>query len=100
MSSLNLDVLGGTLIAEMKQNFTWFSQRFEINMLNGGPPIVVSGDWTAHSYTFRSGHRLIAKVGKELLTFRDTYYVEVQPGENVILILACCIIIDKCKTKT
>jgi uncharacterized protein YxjI len=43
--------------------------------------------------------QLVATVSKSWLALRDSYSVEVQSGENVLFILACCIVIDKCMTK-
>jgi uncharacterized protein YxjI len=87
---------GGTEIATVTQKFTLLSPKFIVQSLSGA--ISISGDWTAHSFTFQRGNRCVATVAKDFHSYADTYWVTIQPGEDVIFILACCIIIDKCCT--
>uniref|UniRef100_A0A915CT37 Uncharacterized protein n=1 Tax=Ditylenchus dipsaci TaxID=166011 RepID=A0A915CT37_9BILA len=79
------------------QKFTFLTKKFSIDTVNG--PLSVSGDWTAHSFVFNRGQQLVATASREFFAIRDTYAVEIQPGEDVIFILACCIVIDKCMTE-
>ena len=88
--------VGGNEIATVSQKFTLLAPKFIVQSLSGA--ISISGDWTAHSFTFQRGNRVVATVSKDYHSCSDTYWVSIQPGEDVIFILACCIIIDKCTT--
>lgn len=87
---------GGMEVGTVAQKFTLITPKFTVQTPTGA--ITITGDWTAHAFTFQRGHRLIATVSKDGCSSTDTYHVSIQPGEDVILILASCIIIDKCMT--
>lgn len=90
--------VGPTQIGTVSQKFTFVNPKFVVQGVNG--PIIITGDWSAHAFTFQRGNQVIATVSKVGYTATDTYGVLIQPGEDVIFILACCIIIDKCITMT
>ena len=56
--------------------------------------ISVQGNIVDHEYTFESGGTKVAEVSKRWVRVRDTYGVEVQPGADVVLILAATAAID------
>ena len=87
---------GGVEVGTVSQKFTLLNPKFTVQANTGS--ITITGDWTAHSFAFQRGHRLVANVSKDGCNSTDTYRVTIQPGEDVIFILACCIIIDKCMT--
>jgi uncharacterized protein YxjI len=59
-----------------------------------GPDLHVQGNIVDHEYTIeRDGHK-VAEVSKRWFRVRDTYGVEVLPGENDVLILASTAVID------
>jgi uncharacterized protein YxjI len=59
-----------------------------------GPDLDVQGNIVDHEYTIeRDGHK-VAEVSKRWFRIRDTYGVEVFPGENDVLILASTAVID------
>ena len=45
-------------------------------------------------YTFTRGGNTVATVTKQWLTLGDTYGVDVSEGEDDVLILASCVVID------
>lgn len=76
-----------------KQLFTFFSCRFDIEVMNGDT-IEVEGDIFDHEYTITRGGRLIATVSKEWFAFRDTYGIDICPGEDDVLVLSIAVTID------
>ncbi len=93
---------GDIPVARITQKLAW-KPKFLIDMLDGTnsqEPLKVSGDWTGHDYIFTRGERQVARVTRKWLTLRDTYAVDILPREDVILILSCCIVIDKCTTQS
>ena len=67
--------------------------RWSINVKNGSD-LIVQGNILDHEYTIKEGWNKIAEVSKKWLSLTDTYGVEIDPGQNDILILAVAIAID------
>jgi uncharacterized protein YxjI len=68
-------------------------ERFTLN-IQGGPDIDIQGNLVDHEYTFEQGGRKIAETSKKWFHLRDSYGVEIEPGQNDILILAATVAID------
>jgi uncharacterized protein YxjI len=62
--------------------------------VRGGPDLDVQGNILDHEYSINEHHQKIAEVSKKWLSLTDTYGVEVDEGQNDILILAIAIAID------
>ncbi len=70
-----------------------FRDRWSVNVSNGSD-LDVQGDILNHEYSIKqSGHK-IAEVSKKWFAFTDTYGVEIDEGQNDILVLAIAIAID------
>ena len=67
--------------------------RWSVNVKNG-PDLDVQGNILDHEYTIKEGWNKIAEVSKKWLSLTDTYGVEIDSGQNDILILAVAIAID------
>ncbi|KAI1731469.1 LURP-one-related domain-containing protein [Ditylenchus destructor] len=89
----------GTRFASVQMISNCCTNKFSIRTRGTSGPITVRGDWMDHSYEFRRGNVIIADVRRNFFSLTDSYTVDVQPGVDVIFILACCIIIDKCITQ-
>jgi uncharacterized protein YxjI len=59
-----------------------------------GPDLHIHGNIVDHEYTIERDGTKVAEVSKRWFRFRDSYGVEVAPGENDILILATTAVID------
>ena len=59
-----------------------------------GPDLEVRGNIVDHEYTIERDGDKVAEISKRWFRVRDTYGVEVSPGENDILILASTAVID------
>ncbi len=85
---------GGQVVALVKKDL--------INVLRVGFTVDVpgpddleaTGSMLEHEYTFRRGQRVVARVSKNWFSFSDTYGVEVEEGEDEVLILASTVVID------
>ena len=62
--------------------------------VRGGPDLDVQGNILDHEYSVNEKRRKIAEVSKKWLSLTDTYGVEIDDGQNDILILALVIAID------
>lgn len=63
--------------------------------IKGGPDLEVKGNILDHEYTIGAGREKVAEVSKKWFRVRDTYGVEIEPGQDDILILAVTACIDQ-----
>jgi uncharacterized protein YxjI len=59
-----------------------------------GPDLEAHGNIVDHEYTIERDGDAVAAISKRWFSVRDSYGVEVYPGENDILILAAAAVID------
>ena len=62
--------------------------------IEDGPDLHVRGNIVDHEYTIERDGTKVAEVSKRWFRIRDSYGVEVAPGENDILVLAITVVID------
>jgi uncharacterized protein YxjI len=79
-------VIKKALIAPLRDRWT-------VKVKNG-PDLDVQGNILDHEYSIKQGRDKIAEISKKWFRLTDTYGVEVDPGQNDILILAVAIAID------
>ena len=64
-----------------------------------GPDLDVQGNILDHEYSIMQRRKKVAEVSKAWFSFTDTYGVEIDDGQNDILILAVAIAIDMMSTR-
>jgi uncharacterized protein YxjI len=86
---------GGETIATIRKAWlTPFRDKFTID-LNDGHDLIAQGDILDHEYAITRGGETVANVSKHWFAIRDTYGIEVAPGEDDGLILAIAVAIDE-----
>ena len=92
--SMEIEAPDGHRIAMVhKAMITPLRERWVINV-EDGPDLHAQGNFVEHEYTIERDGARVADVSKRWFRARDTYGVEVAPGENDILILATTTVID------
>ena len=87
---------GNALAAVVKKSvFTLFRCEFTVDV-PGPDDLVAEGDFWEHEYTFVRGGRPVASVSKKYFSWTDTYGIDIRHGQDPILILASCVVIDLC----
>ena len=85
---------GKTVATVKKALITPLRDRFAIE-LSDGRELSAKGNIVDHEYEIeRDGHK-VAEISRRWFRVRDTYGIEVAPGENDALILAAAICIDE-----
>jgi uncharacterized protein YxjI len=85
---------GGQLFATVKkQLFTFFNCTFDIDV-PGPNDLQARGDFTDHEYCFTRNGQVIATASKQWFSWAESYGVDISPGEDDVLILACTVVID------
>ena len=83
----------GRLLAVVKQKrFTLFRCRFSVDV-PGPDDLEAQGDFLDHEYRFEQSGRVVATVSKQWFRLTDTYGIEIDGGDDVLL-LASAVVID------
>jgi uncharacterized protein YxjI len=93
--SMEIEGPGGNQIAMVKKALIApLRERWTVK-IKGGPDLEVKGNILDHEYTIGEGRDKVAEVSKKWFRVRDTYGVEIEPGQDDILILAVTACIDQ-----
>ena len=84
---------GRTLATVKKALVTPIRERWVVK-IEDGPDLRVHGNILDHEYTLERDGDKVAEVSKRWFRIRDTYGVEVAPGENDVLVLATVAVLD------
>jgi uncharacterized protein YxjI len=85
----------GTRLATVKKALiTPLRERWSVKVADG-PDLEVQGNIVDHEYTIGEGRHKVAEVSKKWFRVRDTYGVEVEPGQDDVLILAAVVVLDE-----
>ena len=92
--TMAIEHTGDTVATVKKALVTPLRDRFSIDLKDGGE-LSAKGNIVDHEYEIeRDGHK-IAEISKRWFRVRDTYGIEIAPGENDALILAATVCIDE-----
>ena len=85
---------GGKVVAVVRKKlFTLMRTRFTVDV-PGPDDLEARGNFLDHEYTFERGGREIARVSKRWFSLADTYAIDIDQGEDDVLILASAVVID------
>jgi uncharacterized protein YxjI len=85
---------GETVATVRKALISPLRDRFSIQLADGGE-LSAKGNILDHEYAIERDGRKVAEVSRRWFRVRDTYGIEVAPGEHDALILAAAICIDE-----
>jgi uncharacterized protein YxjI len=83
----------GRLWARIIKNITLFKDRFRIDV-SGPDDYIIRGDLTDHLYAFIRRGKPVAFINKKWFSWGDSYKIDIDPGENEVLILIGAIVVD------
>jgi uncharacterized protein YxjI len=84
---------GENLATVKKALITPIRDRWTVKMGNG-PDLDIQGNILDHEYTIEDGRHKVAEVSKKWFRVADTYGVEIEPGQNDVVILAATVAVD------
>jgi uncharacterized protein YxjI len=85
---------GETVATIKKALVTPLRDRFAIELEDGGE-LSAKGNIVDHEYEIERDGEKVAEISKRWFRIRDTYGIEIAPGENDALILAATVCIDE-----
>ena len=87
-------IRGGATVAVVKKHlFTMFRARFTVDV-PGPDDLEAKGNFLDHEYAFERGGNEIARVSKKWLSLADSYAIDIDEGQDDVLILASAVVID------
>ena len=93
--SMEVEDASGQQVAMVKKALiTPIRERWTVKVKNG-PDLDVQGNILDHEYRIGEGRDQVAEVSKKWFRLRDTYGVEIDPGQDDALILAVTVCIDE-----
>jgi uncharacterized protein YxjI len=92
--TMNIEGPDGKTVATIKKAIiSPVRDRWSVK-IGDGPDMDVQGNIVDHEYKIEQGRTKVAEVSKKWFRVRDTYGVEIAPGQNDIVILAITVGID------
>ena len=88
------DAHGNRIALVKKALISPIRDRFTVQIKNG-PDLEVKGNILDHEYSIGEGRNKVAEVSKKWFRLRDTYGVEIESGQDDIVILAVTVCIDQ-----
>jgi uncharacterized protein YxjI len=88
------DANGETVATIKKALIAPLRDRWKVEVANG-PEMNVQGNILDHEYEIEAEREKVAEISKKWFRVRDTYGVEVSPGQDAALILAITVAIDQ-----
>jgi uncharacterized protein YxjI len=86
---------GGQTVATIKKALiTPLRDRYSVEV-DGGQDLEAKGNIVDHEYEFKRDGDKVAEVSKRWFRMRDTYGIEIRPGQDDALILACTVALDQ-----
>jgi uncharacterized protein YxjI len=86
---------GGRKVATVKKALiTPLRERFSIEV-EGGDDLEAKGNIVDHEYKIERDGDKVAEVSKRWFRIRDTYGIEIAPGQDEALVLAVTVCIDR-----
>ncbi len=89
--TMKIERAGGD--ATVRKALIGIRDRFKIEV-EGGADLTAHGNLVDHEYTIESDGDEVASVSKKWFRVRDTYGVEIRPGQDDALILAITVCVD------
>ena len=84
---------GSNLATVKKAVISPIRDRFSVKVADG-PDLDIKGNILDHEYKIEAGRDTVAEVSKKWFRVRDTYGVEIAPGQNDALMLAITAALD------
>jgi uncharacterized protein YxjI len=80
--------------ARMSMKILTITDRLKIDV-PGWDDLEAVGDLFHHEYRIQRGGRKLAEVSKRWISLLDSYGVEIDDGEDQLLLLSCAVVIDE-----
>jgi uncharacterized protein YxjI len=91
---MEIEGAAGRIATVKKALISPLRERYDVKF-DAGAEWKVQGNIVDHEYEIENDAGRIAEVGKEWFRVRDTYGVQIAPGQDDALVLAVAIVVDQ-----
>jgi uncharacterized protein YxjI len=85
----------GAVIATVRRaGFSPFHKRFDVALADG-TVLQATGNFSAMNWELAGTGRIVGRISRQWFKIRDTYGVEVEPGEDPALVIAIAVCVDR-----
>lgn len=85
----------GAVIATVRRaGFSPFKHRYEVALADG-TTLEAMGSFSDMNWQLSAGGRIVGRISRQWFKVRDTYGVDVAPGEDAALVIAIAVCVDR-----
>jgi uncharacterized protein YxjI len=92
--TMEIERAGNTVATVKKAAISPLRERYSVDV-HDGEDLKVQGNIVDHEYTVERDDQKVAEVSKRWFRVRDTYGIEISPGQDDALILAVTVCLDR-----
>jgi uncharacterized protein YxjI len=91
--TMEIETATGTVASVKKKLISPLREHYDVHLARGGE-WDVQGNIVDHEYEIKAGDDRIAEVSKKWFRVRDTYGIQVAPGQDDAFVIAVAIVVD------
>ena len=92
--TMDIERDGAVLATVSRVSFSLFKHRYEVTLADGNL-LEATGNFSDMNWDLTAGDRVVGRISREWFKVRDTYGVEVEPGEDAALVIAIAVCVDR-----
>ncbi len=85
---------GAVLATVQRAAFSLFKHRYDVTLADG-TAWLATGNFADLTWELTAAERVIGRISRQWFNIRDTYGVEVEPGEDAALVIAVAVCVDR-----
>ena len=92
--TMDIERDGAVMATVRRANFSPFRHRYEVTLADG-TVLEAAGSFSDMNWELAAPDRVVGRISRQWFKVRDTYGVEVEPGEDAALVIAVAVGIDR-----
>jgi uncharacterized protein YxjI len=92
--TMDIERDGAVMATVRRANFSPFRHRYEVTLADG-TVLEAAGSFSDMNWELAAPDRVVGRISRQWFKVRDTYGVEVEPGEDAALVIAIAVSIDR-----
>jgi uncharacterized protein YxjI len=93
--AIDIEHDGAVVATVHRAIFSPLHHRAHIDLHDAGGRLEAVGNIIDKDFEIRDGHHVVARISRKWFRIRDTYGVEVAPGQNDALVIAIAVCLDR-----
>ena len=93
-ATMDIERDGAVIATVRRANFSPFRHRYDVTLADG-TTLEAAGNFSDMNWELVAADRVVGRISRQWFNVRDTYGVEVEPGEDPALVIAIAVCIDR-----